>query len=570
MLLVLKIVYVGDSRSWLNITRRPLERHPLSEKNMAKFKSYLHQCHTEHEQCQHDRTTKKLPTRLLAVGGETLIQSPRIIVCSEHPELTDCEQTPYMALSHCWGKEITPMKTERRSLPYRMAYIPLETMPRTYRDAVLLTRSLGISYLWIDSLCIVQDDEDDWKRESSSMAEVYRNAYLTVCALVTSCNDGLFRGSREPGVRIPFYSRNKVDVNGDYFLRLAAVSSHRDISEASKISSKAVRLSDDVKGSSWSSRGWTFQEALFSTRRLLCCERLIYLDCNMTSCSENSIPGEAVSNSLPSRLRMDHDDLLSTWYQLISSYSQRSLTYEKDRLPAISSLAASFAELIGDKYIAGLWINDLSHGLLWHRTDDEEGRLNLSDLVKRRTCESQFIAPSWSWACEGRFSEWPHRSTKNFAQYKVLEAWSETDIINSFGSITRAHLVVEGKLRAVSHISLFNMYEKYSYAAESSGDALGEWYLDFGPLKDDIVDWTEERENNRAFMFILTKGVYSGANPPIESLSGLSLYPTGRGNEYIRIGTFNKVCGFGKDGYFTRSLLPDFLENAPYRQIRLI
>lgn len=291
---------------------------------MAKFKSWLHQCHVEHEDCQHDRTTKRLPTRLVAVGGEPLHESPRIIVCSEHPTLTDCEQTPYIALSHCWGKGITPMKTERHSLSDRMASIPLETMPRTYHDAVLLTRSLGISYLWIDSLCIVQDDNDDWKREAACMAEVYQNAYLTVCALVTSCTDGLFRGSREPGVRIPFNS-HITEEHGDYLLRHAAVVLwDGNITVDFRKSYKDIKLCDDVVGSSWSSRGWTFQEELFSTRRLMCSERLIYLDCNTASCSENSIPGKAFSKSLPSRLRNNHAALFSTWYSLISSYSRRS------------------------------------------------------------------------------------------------------------------------------------------------------------------------------------------------------------------------------------------------------
>lgn len=536
---------------------------------MARFKSWLHQCHAGHEDCQHDRITKKLPTRLLAVGGEPLNESPRVIVCSEHPTLTDCEQAPYIALSHCWGKCITLMKTEHRSLSDRMECIPLETMPRTYRDAVLLTRSLGISYLWIDSLCIIQDDDDDWKRESSSMAEVYRNAYLTICAMVTSCNDGLFRGSREQGVRIPSNSQIK-EPNSDYFLRLGAVSTDRDNSDLFKLSCKAIRRSDDVMGSSWSSRGWTFQEELFSTRRLLCCERLIYLDCNMTSCSENSILGEAVSKSLPSRLRNDHVDLFSTWYNLMSSYSQRSLTYETDRLPAISSLAASFAELTGDKYIAGLWKNDLPHGLLWHRADDQEDRPNLSDLVKRRTCGPHFISPSWSWACEGRFSKWFGGNKQDFVQCKVLEAWSEADEINSFGRITRAHLVMEGKLFAASHILLLDNYQEDSFYAKSSGSSLGQWYLDFDPLKDDVVDWTEESENNVAIMFILTKKVYSDSKPPIETLSGLLLFPTSCPDEYQRIGAFQKVCGLGKDGYFNRSLLPDFLERAPHRKIRLI
>lgn len=180
--------------------------------------------------------------------------------------------------------------------------------------------------------------------------------------------------------------------------------------------------------------------------------------------------------------------------------------------------------------------------------------------------------PSWSWACEGRASRWPKREEGHSVECKVLETWSETDNINPFGSISSAHLDIEGKLFSVSHpLLLINSEEDFSsFWAESSGANLGEWHLDFDPTKNGVATSTGEWENNGVIMFILTKKVYSDTKPPMETLSGLLLYPTECPNEYLRIGIFQKVCGFENNGSFNGSLLPDFLESAPYRRFRLI
>ncbi|KAK0733067.1 heterokaryon incompatibility, partial [Lasiosphaeria miniovina] len=97
------------------------------------------------------------------------------------PVTEDDESSEYVALSYAWGKHY-PLTTKRASLATRLAGIPIKDLPKTFRDAVVLARFLGIPSLWIDSLCIVQDDPHDWEIESSRMAAVYSNAVLTVAA----------------------------------------------------------------------------------------------------------------------------------------------------------------------------------------------------------------------------------------------------------------------------------------------------------------------------------------------------------------------------------------------------
>lgn len=91
------------------------------------------------------------------------------------------EKNKYVALSHCWGPSQPFILTTASETAFRNG-IPFQALPRTFQDAVTITRLLCLRYLWIDSLCILQDDKDDWERESANMADVYRNAYLTIAA----------------------------------------------------------------------------------------------------------------------------------------------------------------------------------------------------------------------------------------------------------------------------------------------------------------------------------------------------------------------------------------------------
>ncbi|KAF0320296.1 het domain-containing protein [Colletotrichum asianum] len=103
---------------------------------------------------------------------------PRLVLHASSEEIGN-----YVALSHCWGPEqLHPPETTWSNLRQRQECIDLTTLPSTFRDAVLVTRNLGVQYLWIDSLCIVQDDTADWQTESSKMAGYYSNAYLVISA----------------------------------------------------------------------------------------------------------------------------------------------------------------------------------------------------------------------------------------------------------------------------------------------------------------------------------------------------------------------------------------------------
>jgi hypothetical protein len=162
---------------------RDLEPDTECAKYLSQAKDWVRDCCTNHERCR-DRLRTALPTRVLDVS----LHKDSVLLCDSK----GIRMGSYVALSHVWGDEM-PLRTTTSNLDYFKDGIPLSTLPQTFRDAVFMTRLLECRYLWIDSLCIIQDSREDWAKEAARMADVYGNAYVTVAA-VNSANSkgGLF------------------------------------------------------------------------------------------------------------------------------------------------------------------------------------------------------------------------------------------------------------------------------------------------------------------------------------------------------------------------------------------
>nr|ABC46542.1 HET domain protein pin-c3 [Neurospora crassa] len=180
------------------------------EINVLLLKDWLENCRQNHKRCREikkttmDTGTDFLPTRLLDVQAFGTGSDPsshlgddvRLVYLSPPTMGSESADTikspqPYFTLSHCWGPpEKRPTTTTKANLSQRMERIPFIELPRTFQDAIEMTRKLGHRYLWIDSLCIVQDDEQDWAREASLMAKVYSHASCTLSALSSHDSSG--------------------------------------------------------------------------------------------------------------------------------------------------------------------------------------------------------------------------------------------------------------------------------------------------------------------------------------------------------------------------------------------
>lgn len=151
-------------------------------------KRWIEQCEEQHAICR-EPSVSQLPTRVIDVVSDT--QDPHLFIPSNG------EKARYATLSHCWGKA-RPLTLTRETLDQYYSGIPFISMPKTFQEAITITRALDIRYLWIDSVCIVQDDKEDWEMESSRMAHIYWNSYLTIAAdKAKDSHDGIFHPDSE-------------------------------------------------------------------------------------------------------------------------------------------------------------------------------------------------------------------------------------------------------------------------------------------------------------------------------------------------------------------------------------
>jgi hypothetical protein len=434
--------------------------------------SWLNKCLHEHPECTakaEQRLPSALPTRVINVG--TASQKPFLHVSAED------EVGQWAALSYCWGGD-SPFTLNATSFARLRDGLPLEDFPPTLRDAILVVRALEVRYVWIDSLCIFQDDPQDWAFEASMMAKVYEFAVVTVAATsAESVVDG-FLGRRDPhfSCGFPWRRRAGVDEDDAYPVVLGGVSRKFD-----------AQLDEDK--SRWATRGWTFQEQLLSTR-LLCYTtgRMIWY-CAAGQAIEPSNDAERrptlfselkqllVSPTMENPGLDSEESPYDIWYRLLSEYSKRRLTFSKDRLPAIAALARMFHARQQDQYVAGLWRDDLTYGLLWSPDDQTDGSVKTAkplryallryasfyadtestnvkpvDPAASVQVPSQSHGPSWSWI-DSCFSglRWPPR----YEPFTYLARATDVKVTtalpdDSFGSVTSSELVLEAPYQHVN------------------------------------------------------------------------------------------------------------------------
>ncbi|KAH9205888.1 heterokaryon incompatibility protein-domain-containing protein, partial [Leptodontidium sp. 2 PMI_412] len=244
------------------------------------------------------------PTRVLDLGSNnSRLTAPIRLRITDFGEKGD-----YFTLSYRWGARPW-FTTTRETLTTHCQRIDLNDMPKIFGDAVMVARRMSVQYLWIDALCILQDDLSDWSQESAQMGEIYQNSLCTLAIHHPSSNTEGFLSSalKEPQI---------VEVN----LRPA------------------------------SQRGWVLQERFLSMRILHFAKSEIYWeDSSYSRVEAKNRPWSAVDE----------------WLNIVERYSLCYLTKESDKLPAIAGIASNFQKRTGYSYFAGIWSEDIHCGLLW-------------------------------------------------------------------------------------------------------------------------------------------------------------------------------------------------------------
>ncbi|CEF74560.1 unnamed protein product [Fusarium graminearum] len=384
-----------------------LGHHTGSDQSLDQAKKWYSGCIRDHPNCSTNIAANGFqPSRLLYLGNAKDI---RIHIRGEYP----CDMK-YMTLSHCWGNSHF-IKLQSSNLDEFRQTISWESLPQTFKDAIRVARHLESQYLWIDSLCIMQDSLDDWSHEAAEMGEVYRNSMCNIAASSASDSSQGCLYPRNPRIIQPEPLGKYGDELKDLYI---------------------FNRCFPQKPFPLYKRAWVLQEALLAPRTLDCGKSQLHWRCDVVKASEecpggypvgkgvclshpahsSSCPAESL-RAMVSEMNRGKEDgyehaeeprpstlvkslaltdagletAVKHWSKIVEAYSDMDLTFEADMPIAIHGAIEAFRPFLGQCY-AGMWEYTLPAHLVWMPTWPALVTTVLHckrPLVKR--------APSWSW-----------------------------------------------------------------------------------------------------------------------------------------------------------------------------
>ncbi|RSL58100.1 hypothetical protein CEP53_006270 [Fusarium sp. AF-6] len=547
-----RIVLANQSDMPANVeaeTLNNLQWSPKSEESLQFLKDMLRTCELgqgDHNLCF--QQNPELPARLVQILDD---ESLRLY------ETQPGERGTYIALSHCWGpREKLPIKTTKQTIPQHKACIPWDDLSAVFKDAVWLSRLLGIGYIWIDSLCIVQDDERDWEIEITKMVRYYSGAYLTIA--VETSPDGSVPFLRESDDRWQRMVYSTHDRNGricNYMVQEQHMNQLYTFKAENYYKAGCYLLPH---------RAWTLQESVLSSRVVHFTPSSLIWHCRGESACEDQHRLLGVGMSEWNAQRDLHELFNSTgsdeenreeasrlWKTLVWQYTQRKCTFASDRLPAIGGIAECLAPKLPGRYLAGIWEVQLPFGLCWCR-ESEVPQLGLGEV----------IAPTWAWASlpPGVRITCPldvaYTELESEYRPKILEAFCETSKVAPFGRVRGAHIVMEAplfevKITCTAPYARVPSFLKYHV---SFGPEVGEFTGVVSTVKEDCLlamqngnvarateEWQVEYKNDPT-KFQVTAWVVWISGTMERDLEGLILGHDEASGEYWRVGWIRLDC----------------------------
>ena len=411
----------------------------------------------------------------------------------------------YVAFSHSWGTSPRLTATSE-TLEDLQEGIATSFLPKTFRDAITITKKLGIRYLWIDCLCIIQDDRKDWERESATMGEVYKNSYLTISASDAHDSSSGFLQLRKsesyvsPATTSLGYDTPRIISEGDacsisYFARsiqsgdierIASLQFFQEWMPGSQSHSpqrteigRFGKDFDPIAASHLSTRGWTLQERLLSPRTIHYTADQLYYECENGIRSEDGyvfetpwfsfdrivakqrIPHyqhgrqtQSISFAVGEQSKQPAIRDQGGWLSLVKDYSRRKLTKHQDKLTALAGLARLAAKATGDDYYAGIWGDHIYEDLSWRVQHQEESVIAVmvgdsmrskrvpGSTVAEVSRPASYRAPSWSWASLDGPVEFELLSYSNLVA-RVRSCSVTPSSLDPFGQVSSGQLDIE-------------------------------------------------------------------------------------------------------------------------------
>ncbi|KAF5008045.1 hypothetical protein FDECE_5666 [Fusarium decemcellulare] len=339
-----------------------------------------------HSLCRADGTVPfSLPTRLIDVGRSNA-EIVRLVDTSR--QVNGTGRHDYLILSYVWGKGNKPARTTLANLKHRQSGIMMNALPESIKDAIILTRAMGIRYLWVDAICIIQPDgqkgdDKDWQAEAPKMGAYYSNALCCIYASLAADSSDGFLAERFSGrfpLRPLYFAKPKS----------ALYQNPEGPLEFFKIAVPSGSDSINFDNMRTMKRAWCLQEWLLPQRKLHWTRTGLFWECcGVYGISENNPfgpPPDVPDFWRPIFSRPEGESFPESWFVVVTRYSTMKLTHETDRLAAIQGIANRLCDTYGDEYFGGVFRSYVAQGLAWSR---------VRNAVNFRPND---LFPSWSWA----------------------------------------------------------------------------------------------------------------------------------------------------------------------------
>ena len=393
------------------------------------LKSWYRKCVDCHKQSCSDtkQNTQFAPASRAKI---VLPKTMRVIDVNDMNVIPAPKDCTYVALSYVWG-DATKVTAKKNTIERwrRKGSLTKLQLPKTFTDAIDLTRDLGEKYLWIDALCIAQDS-NQLAEQLDQMDIVYGQASLVISAAAgKDANEGL-----------PGYAKRPRPSSNQYVETIQGL----------RLLASSAPLEYVLKNSKWDTRGWTFQEWSLARRALVFTSSQVYFICNGVSYCED-IALETAPAHKPVWLIMEqctastHRHYLEFRYmalsinsgfrdyrQVVREYSPRELTHESDVLVAISGVLNNLHRASRNRFICGMSVGLLHDALFWVPAGPEP-------LQRRGASPAHkgVAFPSWSWAgWKGgvKYDNWPGALRANIEEWFVLSADGKDTLLGILGT----------------------------------------------------------------------------------------------------------------------------------------
>lgn len=352
------------------------------EADIDLLKGWLRLCDRYHgNQCASKNVRQRVEIRL--------IDTEDLCITSHRQE-----ERPYVALSYVWGgkEQLYAPTVETYSALAKKGSLRNLRLSKSISDAMILVQRLGLRYLWADALCIRQDDAEDKEKQISEMGVVYQNALFTIIAASgTDCDAGL------PGIRPGTRSKEQQLVEAG------------DITLLSSLQYPSDKIMT-VETSKWARRAWTFQEELLSPRQMIFTDEQIWWRCPSATWCEDSqletedpvgflLTGQVSLPRLEKRYTILNPD---EYFDLVTNYAQRDLTYPSDALNAFSGVLSMLTDYSNEQFLWGLMIFAFERQLYW-----------VGKAARRDLTNATVVFPTWSWVAWTGEVSFRHYTTYN-------------------------------------------------------------------------------------------------------------------------------------------------------------